>query len=417
MLHFLSFLILGLHAETAAWLWSTAHQIPKHTTSDESGYFSIIEGHNKRLYIGTAKYGENAFLVEFDTATKQMQVVVDAHKEIGTKVTGFAAQAKIHTRNNVGKSGRIYFGTKQGYPQKGEGREDYLGGYPMVFDPQTGKTRVYPVPIKHEGIISVTPDESRGVAYISTSSDARPMDDSHFMMLDLDKGTYRDFGNLKHMYAFIVLDYQDRAYHPDLGGGIVRYDPETEKIEKLKQTIDGNPPAPESLLADPNSHPINWDTSRDRKTLYAVAMSGDQLFSYDLTAEGDSLPGRSLGKLIPDAEQTDCRAMCVGPDDTVWMGVASKQVLHVVSYRKGEESPKDHGVIAIRNPTYTTFTSEDGKPLKWHHGVMNSEDGTMIPRYTIMGICAGTNGKVYVTTLYPFTLHEIEIAGRSFSGQ
>jgi hypothetical protein len=35
-------------------------------------------------------------------------------------------QAKIHTRNNTGVSGKIYFGTKQGSPdtQKGESRKD-----------------------------------------------------------------------------------------------------------------------------------------------------------------------------------------------------------------------------------------------------------------------------------------------------
>ena len=115
------------------WLWSTAYAIPKHTTSEGSGYFSIIEGKNQRIYVGAAKYGHNAYLVEFDPKTKAMKVVVDAHKEIGTKVTGFAAQAKFHTRNNVGKSGRIYIGTKQGYPQKGEKRTDYLGRYPMVY--------------------------------------------------------------------------------------------------------------------------------------------------------------------------------------------------------------------------------------------------------------------------------------------
>src|SRR5207244_4087279 len=110
-----------------------------------------------------------------------------AHKEIGTHATGFAAQGKIHTRNNVGASGKIYFGTKQGYPGKGEKRTDYPGGYPMVYDPKTGKTRVYPIPVSHQGIISVTPDESRGVAYISTCADTRP-DGTHFMVLDLKTG-------------------------------------------------------------------------------------------------------------------------------------------------------------------------------------------------------------------------------------
>ena len=113
-------------------VWTTAHAVPKQTTNQGSGYFSLIEGLNGRLYIGTAKYGHNAFLVEFHPKTDTMQVVVNAQKEIGTEATGFAAQAKIHTRNNVGESGKIYFATKQGYPQDDEKRSDYPGGHPMV---------------------------------------------------------------------------------------------------------------------------------------------------------------------------------------------------------------------------------------------------------------------------------------------
>ena len=126
------------------WLQATAHVIPKETAPEGEGYFAIIEGHNRRLYIGTHANGVNCWLVEFDPAANQMKVVVDAHKAIGTDARGFAAQAKIHTRNNVGASGKVYFGTKQGYPEKGEKRTDYPGGYPMVYDPKTGETKVYP---------------------------------------------------------------------------------------------------------------------------------------------------------------------------------------------------------------------------------------------------------------------------------
>lgn len=396
-------------AEPERWLWATAHAIPKETTSEGSGYFSIVEGLNGRVYVGTAKYGANAFLVEFTPETAAMKVVLDAHKEIGTSATGFAAQAKLHTRNNVGASGRIYVGTKQGYRKDGEKRTDYLGGYPMVYDPATGRTRTYPIPIRHQGIISVTPDESRGVAYISTCSDERPIESTHFMILDLERGTYRDLLDCRHMYAFIVVDHRGRAYHPILGGEIARYDPATDRLERLRQTIDGAPPTAESLLAHPESHPINWDITPDRKTLYCVAMSGNALYSYDLTAQGDVLPGRRIGPLLAAATATDCRAMCVAADGTVWAGVAATfpgrgQFLHVVSYRPGDAAPRDHGSLAIRNPNYTEFVGADGKPLPWHHGVYKTADGTLLPRYTIMGICAGRDGTVYVTTLYPFTL-------------
>jgi sugar lactone lactonase YvrE len=388
--------------------------VPDELTSEQSGYFSIVEGPDGRIYVGTAKYGANAYLVAFDPATRTMKVVLDAHKEIGTTATGFAAQSKFHTRNNVGPSGKIYLGTKQGYPKEGEKRTDYPGGYPMVFDPKTGTTRVYPIPVKHHGVISVTPDEPRGVAYVSTCDDARPVESTHFLILDLKTGTYRDLLDCRHMYAFIVLDHLGRAYHPVLGGGIARYDPRADKLEHLKQTIDGKPPAKDSHLADEHGHPINWEVSPDRRTLYSVAMSGNRLYAYDLTAAGDTLPGRSLGKLIPDATPTDCRAMCVAPDGTVWAGIAATfgkrgQFLHVVSYRPGDKAPTDHGPIAVGNPDYTTFTVPDGKPKPWHHGAYRLADGTLLPRYSVMGICAARDGTVYLTTLAPFTVHAVRI--------
>src|SRR5262245_45907946 len=102
----------------AKWVKSTAYVVPKETATEGEGYFSIIEGHNRRLYIGTHANGVNSWLVEFDPAAEKMKVVVDAHKAIGKDLRGFGSQAKIHTRNNVGASGKIYFGTKQGYPGK-----------------------------------------------------------------------------------------------------------------------------------------------------------------------------------------------------------------------------------------------------------------------------------------------------------
>src|SRR5205085_10814220 len=149
--------------EPPRWLLGKAYHIPSEFTNQESGYFSIIEGKNGRLYIGCAKYGVNAYLVEFDPKSATFQMVLDVHKTIGSTATGFAAQAKLHTRNNVGASGRIYVGSKQGYPEKGEKRSDYLGGYVLTYDPATGKAEHFGIAKPRHGIISVMPDESRGL--------------------------------------------------------------------------------------------------------------------------------------------------------------------------------------------------------------------------------------------------------------
>ncbi len=396
------------------WLRATAYAIPKETATEGEGYFSIIEGHNQRLYIGTHSNGRDAWLVEFDEASKRMMPVADAMKEIGSDAKGFAAQAKIHTRNNVGASGKIYFGTKQGYPAKDEKGDEYPGGYPMVYDPETGKTKVYPIPVPHQGIVSVTPDESRGVAYVSTCSDGRPGpgESAHFLVLDLKTGKYRDLIDTHHIYAFIVVDHLGRAYHPLLGGDVARYDPKTDKLERLKQTIDGQPPTADSRLADPDGmQPINWDISPDGKTLYSVPMSGNHLYRYDLTADGDVLPGKDLGPLLPSGKGTDCRALCVGPTGTAWAAITEAadgiQLAHLVSYTPGDEAPRDRGPVAIRNPDYTEFADKDGKPLPFHGGQTKLPDGATTTKYVILGVCEGRDGSVYTLALQPYTLLQV----------
>ena len=375
---------------------STAYVVPPETAPDGEGYFAIVEGHNGRFYIGTHANAVNSWLVEFDPDTEKMDIVVDAHEAIGTDLKGFGAQAKIHTRNNVGASGRIYFATKQGYPSSGESRDDYPGGYPMVYDPKSDKTRVYPIPVPHQGIISIAPDESRSLAYISTCSDGRPIESTHFMVLNLDTGEYRDLLDCQHLYAFVVVDHHGRAYHPVLGGDIVRYDPNTKTLDRLKQTIDGRSPAG-SLLAGPEAHPINWDITPDRKVLYAQPMSGNALYQYDLTAEGNTLPGRNVGTLIPGAAGTDCRAMCVGPTGTVWCAVTENiggsHYLHLVSYRAGDEAPTDHGLVEVseRRPDFT------GRGFK-------EFEGKLTTAYVIMGVCEGSDGSLNILAMHPYSV-------------
>lgn len=423
----------------AKWVQSKAYVIPKETATEGEGYFAIIEGHNGRLYIGTHANAVNSWLVEFDPAAEKMKIAVDAHKAIGKDLKGFGSQAKIHTRNNTGASGKIYFGTKQGYPDltKGEKREDYPGGYPMVYDPKTGETKVYPIPVPHEGINSITPDESRGVAYISTCADGRPGpgENSHFLILDLKTGKYRNLIDTKHVYGFIVVDYLGRAYHPMLGGGIVRYDPKTDTVEHLKQTIDGKEPTKESNLANsdvhvtvqkqtspggsaplyqtqvvyPTGHPINWDISPDGKTLYSLPMSTNQLYAYDLTATGNTLPGRSLGALVPGAKAVDCRAMCVGPKGDVWASVTASTALgdtihYLATYRPSDKAVRNLGPVAVSNPNYTDFKDKAGKDLPFHSGLRTMPDGTVTTRYVILGICQGKDGSVYSLMLHPYTV-------------
>src|SRR6267154_1702312 len=61
------------------WMMGHAQHIPSEYTNQESGYFSIIEGRDGNVYIGSAKYGVNAYLIEFNPRTGVMKMVVDVH--------------------------------------------------------------------------------------------------------------------------------------------------------------------------------------------------------------------------------------------------------------------------------------------------------------------------------------------------
>src|SRR5262249_30272920 len=184
--------------------------------------------------------------------------------------------------------------------------------------------------------------------------------------------------------------------------------PKTRKLERLKQTIDGKPPTPASHLADAKGHPINWDISPDGKTLYAVAMSANRLFSYDLTATANTLAGRDLGALIPGAKSTDCRALCVGPSGRAWAAITEQvegnHLLHLVSYKPGDKALRDHGRVAVRNPDYTTFQHKAGKPLPFHGGLFKHKEGVTASRYVVLGVCEGKDGSVYALMLHPYTV-------------
>src|SRR5258708_16604730 len=60
------------------WLLGHATKLPSQYTNQESGYFSIVEGLNGRLYVGAAKYGVNAYLLEYHPKTESTAMVIHA---------------------------------------------------------------------------------------------------------------------------------------------------------------------------------------------------------------------------------------------------------------------------------------------------------------------------------------------------
>ena len=140
-------------------------------------------------------------------------------------------------------------------------------------------------------------------------------------------------------------------------------------------------------------------------------MSTNQLYAYDLTADGRHPAGPSLGTLVPGAKSTDCRAMCVGPTGDVVGGDhrgrirrSARSCTWSATSRRRPARPWPGG---DPQPGYTAMTDADGKPLPYHGGLIKLSDGTVTTRAVILGVCQARDGNVYILALQPYTLLQV----------
>ena len=416
------------------YLRAKAYHIPPETTTEESGYFALCEGNNGKIYIGSAAYGLGSYLVEFDPATEKMRIVLDTHKLAGlpTSPSGYAAQSKIHTRNFVGKSGKIYVGTKQGYPtaaekqmvERGEKIPVYQGGYVMVYDPATdtsknlgmpmplGDPRLGPGETEGQGVIDVVADEDRGLIYAITCEDQKWMlyDEKH-----ADKG-WRELqaGLALKDQPNTLIDKQGRAAAITADYKVARYDPSTDKVTVDELLVDGKPMR--EVLGKDVVHP-DWDIAADGVTAYMQTLNDLRLFSVDLSgAAGQPVVAKNLGNRIEGKNPDSRGSIAIAPDGRVYSsigilnetGFGAGNLHHLVRYDPAAAKMEDLGVYAVQNPDFFDFKGEQKKnpdgSLRPRHGYHTLPDGTMTPMYVIMATIVAKDGTVYATTIYPFTL-------------
>jgi len=375
------------------YVWGEATHVLPETTSEESGYFSLCEGIDGRIYVGCAKYGENSYLVEFEPRTGVQRVVLDTNAVCGLSAKGYAAQAKLHTRNFVAPSGRIYVGSKQGYRKKGDTSE-YPGGYVMVYDPSTGKSENLGMPFAGQGVADVVADEKLGLAYVVTC------EDQHWMLLDLKTKKYRELGPMLTPYASTLMDREGRACAVTRDFKLAVYDPSTDKAAIQDIVVDGD------VWTRPNTSSIpTWQIAADGHTAYLVLMNDARLIRLDLR---DPSKASRVGTMVEGAHPDSRSALTIAPDGRVWAlirvdnktGFGSGYLHHLAVYDPASGKIDDRGVLAVKNPDFYDFAAK--KP--WSHGFHRLPDGTLTPMHAHMALVAASDGSIYATIIYPFTL-------------
>ena len=413
------------------YLPAKAYYIPPETTTEESGYFALSEGKNGRIYIGSAAYGRNSYLVEFDPTTEKMRVVLDVHKLVGLPLepTGYAAQAKIHTRNFVGPSGLIYLGSKQGYPSAAEKKSGnvatYRGGYVMTYDPATGKAVNLGMPLplgdkrlpadakEGEGVIDVVADEARGLIYVITC------EHQHWMLFDTKdpKKGYRQLGPILRDQPNTLIDGQGRATAITKDYQVARYNPADDKVSVDPLLVDGQPFA--AVVGPKAVHP-DWRLAADGRTAYLQLLNDLRLFQIDLGgAAGKPVVGRSLGNRVEGKNPDSRGSLSIAPDGRVYSavrvdnatGFGKGYLHHLVRYDPGTKQMADLGIITVKNPDFFDFKGPQAKnpdgSLRPRHGFHTLPDGTLTPLHVILAMIVARDGTVYATTIYPFTLLRI----------
>lgn len=413
-----------------AYVWGQAYHVLPETHNGESGYFSLCEGVNGNIYVGTAKYGENAYLVEFDPKTEKQRIVIDTNEVCNLNPTGpNAAQCKIHTRNFVGPSGKIYVGSmgappgvaqlyldSMGIPRKEEDPSVYAGGYVMTYDPETDRAENLGMPYPGLDIIDVVADEERGLIYVVTD-DADPNVQEHWMLYDVKTKKYRELGPRLVTFGTTLVDSKGRTNAITGDGRLAQYDPATGKVTVRAIVVEGRE------LAGPLVVPA-WNLAADGRTAYLIQMSDPTLFEIDLLSEGELVQARSHGKMIEGKGYDSRCALSIGPDGRVYAvvridnatGFGGDYLHHLVRFDPKTKEMTDLGVLTVKNPAFFfhspgarrshLITGSEKNPSYYGYHIL--PDGTMTPRLHHLAMIVTRDGTVYVTILYPFTLLKID---------
>ena len=397
--------ISSFAAEPPRYVPATAYYILPENTSEESGYFSLSEARDGRIHVGAAKYGHDAFLVEFDPRTAKQRVVVDVNKVCGLTASGYAAQAKLHTRNFVGPSGRVYVGSKQGYPIKGD-EQKYPGGYVMVYDPRNDHSVNLGMPFPEQGVIDVVADEARNKLYVVTC------EDQHWMLGTLAGAPWKELGPMLTPYAATLVDSRGIASVITKDFQLAQYDPATEKITTRPVFIDGRRWTRANTSAIPT-----WQLDPDGRHAWLILMNDPTLLRFDLQSPGDNVTAESHGLMLEGKAPDSRCALTIHPDGKIYAlvrinnetGFGTGYLHHLVRYDPASRKHEDLGVLKVSNPDYFDWSpGPDGKQKPHTHGFHRLPDGTLTPLHAHMALMAAHDGTLYCTIIYPFTLLKID---------
>ncbi|MEX0776705.1 MAG: hypothetical protein WD042_13460 [Phycisphaeraceae bacterium] len=259
---------------------------------------SLTTAANGHVYGGTTGYRKH-LLFSYNVATGKVQ-------DLGHHVVSAAAILDKRGREHTQKIHHALYGCADGTLVGGTGQNvsvsmaDFCtsadeGGHVFVYNPATGESRDYGIPVPNEWIINLTVNEKTRTAYGMTY----PL--NRFFCVDLDSGKMRIIGQVRGKIGCdsgccheMVVDTQGRVFGSCRGGYFFYYDPALDKLVETDLRLPGGDERIDSLIRHPDGllYGGTWESGH----LFSLDTRTMELTDFGSVLGGPRLPALALAK-------------------------------------------------------------------------------------------------------------------------
>jgi sugar lactone lactonase YvrE len=337
-------------------------------------FSAMTEGPDGRIYAGTCNaVKRGACLIAFDPKTRKQEKLADMQQVCGEVGLKTFPQSKIHSQICFDSKGVAWFGTHcydwNTLEQFQKSPTDYTGGHLVTYDTRTKQAIDLGILVPHESIMSLALAESVGKVYCVLHPTGR------FVVYDIRTKQTTDKGRILDYPSRTTIALKDgRGYTFTLYGDVVRYDPKTDRLEKLPVRVPLFPGETDAT----HNNPFALAVSADEKRIYGTGWTSGQLFEYrpDDGANGSI---RTLGvafgdETVPGVRNSLNIAMAEGRDGRIYYAGYYENRGRIACY-----DPKKKVRLDLGRMTY------QGKPI----GIGETAG-------TAGALCVGRDGTIYV---------------------